>query len=214
MANDFMDLSLTWKREHDAPLILLVPGRPASGHGDWLAAWEEQRSDCLRLDLGMWDAPHRNTWVNKLNLAIHQAERPVILVAEDIGCLAVAWWAEYERPAFADPVIGALLVTPPDVDRPGADPRLAPFGACPRQALPFPAFVVADRRDAQARLVTTTQLASDWGAGFTVDEVDDRGWEAGRYLLGRLLRERPARPSERPAADRPERRAVLEPVHL
>jgi predicted alpha/beta hydrolase family esterase len=174
---------------HDEPLIVLVPGRPESHPGDWMQPWQRQRFDCRRLDLGSWDRPQRNTWVNKLNLAVHRAERPVILVADDIGCLAVAWWAEYERPDLGDPVIGALLVSPPDVDRPGADPRLAPFGACPRQPLPFPAFVVADRRSPQARLVTTTRLAGDWNSLFTLDEIDTRGWEGGRYLLARLLRE-------------------------
>jgi hypothetical protein len=56
-------------------------------------------------------------------LAIQRAEsagRPVVLVAHSLGCLAVAWWAEYERLANglrADlPVIGALLVAPPDVE--------------------------------------------------------------------------------------------------
>ena len=171
------------------PLVLLVPGRPESGAGDWMKAWEERRSDCVRLDLGMWDLPHRNTWVNQLNLAIHRAERPVILVAEDIACLAVAWWAEYEQPRFGDPVIGALLVSPPDVDRPGADPRLARFGACPRQPLPFRSFVVAESDTPQTKLVTTTQLASDWNSLFSLDEVDTHGWQSGQYLLGRFFRE-------------------------
>jgi len=154
-----------------------------------MKAWEERRSDCVRLDLGMWDLPHRNTWVNQLNLAIHRAERPVILVAEDIACLAVAWWAEYEQPRFGDPVIGALLVSPPDVDRPGADPRLARFGACPRQPLPFRSFVVAESDTPQTKLVTTTQLASDWNSLFSLDEVDTHGWQSGQYLLGRFFRE-------------------------
>lgn len=184
---------LSHQKDQHKPLILLVSGHPEGGSGDWMKTWEDQRSDCVRLDLGMWDKPHRNTslrnfGVNKLNLAIHRAERPVILVADDIGCLAVAWWSEYEQPEFGNPVIGALLVSPPDVDRPGADPRLAPFGACPRRQLPFPSFVVADRRASQPKLVTTTQLASDWDSLFTLDEIDAR-WSAGQYLLSRLLRE-------------------------
>jgi predicted alpha/beta hydrolase family esterase len=181
------------------PLILLVPGHPDGGGSAWMRSWERQRGDCEQLDLGMWDKPHRNTWVNKLNLAIHRADRPVILVAHDIACLAVAWWAEYEQAgrneAGSGPVIGALLVSPPDVDRPGSDARLASFGACPRGALPFPSFVVADRAASQPKLVTTTQLAGDWKSLFTLDEIDGDGdgWEAGRYLLRRLLREhRPA----------------------
>jgi predicted alpha/beta hydrolase family esterase len=194
---------------HEEPLILLVPGFAEDSPGDWMRPWRRQWPDCQRLDLGTWDKPHRNTWVNRLNLAIHRAERPVILVAHDIGCLAAVWWAEYERPDFGDPVAGALLVAPPDVDRPGSDARLARFGACPRRPLPFPSFVVADRRAPQSRLVTTTQLASDWDSLFTLDEVDAHGWESGQYLLGRLLRERRApAPLPEPARAGPVRQPI------
>jgi predicted alpha/beta hydrolase family esterase len=180
------------------PLILLIPGFAEGGASDWMQDWENRAPDCERLDLGMWDQPHRNTWVNKLNLAIHHAGRPVVLVAHDIGCLAAAWWAEYEQPDSGE-VIGALLVSPPDVDRPGVDPRLAAFGACPRQALPFPSFVLADDRAPQAKLVTTTQLASDWGSAFSLEHIGERSWEAGLYLLGRLLGHRPDHGKTQPA---------------
>ena len=116
-----------------------------------------------------WADPHRNTWINKLNLAIYRADRPVLLVAHGLGCLTVAWWAEYERPAPGGPVIGALLVAPPDpdrpaaaLDRPGSDPRLAKFTACPRQPLPFPAFVVASANDPACSMRGAVQLARDW----------------------------------------------------
>ena len=66
---------------------------------------------CARVELGAPDQPHRNTWVNRLNLAIHRAGRPVILVAHGLGCHAVAWWNEYERPSAEGPVQGALLAT-------------------------------------------------------------------------------------------------------
>lgn len=171
------------------PLVLLITGRGQGDDNRWIKSWQLARDDTQWVELGEWDAPHRNTWVNKLNLAIHYAERPVILVAHDIGCLAVAWWAEYEQPVPNELVAGALLVAPPDVDRPGADPRLAPFGACPRRTLPFPSFVVADRYASQPQLVTSTQLASDWGSSFTLDEIDDRDCAQGQYLLRRLLRE-------------------------
>src|SRR3546814_7469177 len=77
----------------ESPLVLAVPGLNNSGPGHWQTIWETTRNDCERVDLGMWDRPHRNTWVNKLNAAIRQADRPVILVAHSLGCIAVAWWA-------------------------------------------------------------------------------------------------------------------------
>lgn len=179
------------------PVILIVPGLNNSGEHHWQTAWERDRHDTRRVDLGMWDDPHRNTWVNKLNLAIHQAARPVILVAHSLGCLAVAWWAEYEQPEPGNPVVGALLVAPPDVDRPGSDPRLARFGFCPRNPLPFANFLVASRNDAYCAQRTARLLAHDWGSRF-VDGGDvghinaDAGigdWPFGKVLLDQLLRE-------------------------
>lgn len=177
------------------PVILLVPGIHNSGPDHWQTVWEGKRTDAHRVDLGMWDNPHRNTWVNKLNLAILRAERPVVLVAHSLGCLAVAWWAEYERPSYADPVAGALLVAPPDVDRPGLDPRLARFGACPRQPLPFPGFLIASHDDPYCNFRTSRGLARDWQLRFADAgaighiNADSRleDWPFGERLLKQLL---------------------------
>jgi hypothetical protein len=179
------------------PLILTVPGLNNSDARHWQSRWEAKIPDCERVDLGMWDDPHRNTWVNKLNLAIHNARRPVILVAHSLGCLAVAWWAEYEKPAYGNPVVGALLVAPPDVEKPGVDPRLARFAPVPRQPLPFPAFLAASENDPYCQLRVARGLATDWSACFAYagsvghinadSEIGD--WDFGQLLLGQLVRE-------------------------
>lgn len=179
------------------PLVLLVPGIGNSGPNHWQTLWEYRRADAERVELGMWDNPHRNTWVNKLNLAIHRADRPVVLVAHSLGCLAVAWWAEYEQPRHGDPVVGALLVAPPDVDLPGSDPRLARFGSCPRQPLPFPAFLVASHDDPYCSFRTARSLARDWGCRFAdagaaghINADSGLGhWAFGERLLDQLLRD-------------------------
>ena len=189
-------LDLEAEQLNTTPLILIVPGLNNSNPRHWQSLWEQERDDCRRVDLGMWDDPHRNTWVNKLNLAIHQANRPVVLVAHSLGCLAVAWWAQYERPSYGNPVVSALLVAPPDVDRPGADPRLARFGCCPREPLPFPSFLAASQNDGYCQLRTARLLASDWGSSFVfagaIGHINaDSGigdWAAGKDLLNRLLR--------------------------
>lgn len=182
------------------PLVLTIPGLHDSGPRHWQSVWERRFDNCQRVELGMWDDPHRNTWVNQLNLAVHRAEdagRPVILAAHSLGCLAVAWWAEYEQPGPDSPVIGALLVAPPDVDRPGADPRVARFSACPRAELPFPAFLVASRNDPWCSHRTAYGLARDWGCRFAdageVGHVNAESglgeWDFGQALLRQLLRE-------------------------
>jgi len=190
-------LELDTDRLADDPLILLIPGLGNSNAQHWQSHWEAKVPGCERVDLGMWDDPHRNTWVNKINLAVHRAGRPVILVAHSLGCAAVAWWAEYEQPAQGNPVVGALLVAPADVDRKGADPRLARFAPTPRRSLPFPSFLAASENDPWCSLRVARGLATDWGATFayagSVGHINaDSGlgdWDFGLLLLGQLIRE-------------------------
>lgn len=183
------------------PLILLVPGLDNSGPRHWQTHWEAKLPDCERVNLGMWDDPHRNTWVNKINLAVHRAGRPVILVAHSLGCLAVAWWAQFEQPAQGNPVVGALLVAPPDAERERVDERIARFAPIPRQPLPFPAFLAASENDPYASLRAARGMAQDWGATFAYagsighinadSRIDD--WDFGLLLLGQLIREHHSR---------------------
>lgn len=183
------------------PLILTIPGLNNSGPGHWQSRWEQDSPDCRRVELGMWDRPHRNTWVNKLNLAIHRlgdrasGTRPVILVAHSLGCLAVAWWAEYERPRHGDPVVGALLVAPPDVDRDPCDQRLARFAPTPDSELPFPSILVASRDDPYSSLDHARRLARGWGSRLVdagkhghLNAASRLGnWPFGQELLGQLV---------------------------
>ena len=190
-------LELDNDRLGDDPLILIIPGLNNSNEYHWQSQWEANLPDCERVDLGMWDEPHRNTWVNKINLAIHRAQRPVILVAHSLGCLAAAWWAEYEQPAQGNPVVGALLFAPPDVEREGVDARLARFAPTPRRALPFPSFLAASENDHYCQLRVARGLAADWGSCFayagSVGHINaDSGvedWGFGQLLLAQLLRE-------------------------
>lgn len=176
--------------EGEIPLVLLVPGRPLET-GHWMNRWAGWSEHCRTIELGLWDEPHRNTWVNKLNLAIRRAERPVVVVTEDIAALALAWWVEFESIGADNPVLGALVVNPPNVDLPGSDRRLARFGACPRQTLPFPSFLVADPRASLTHQRALARLAVDWGAAPITD--DTRGnWPQGWVLLHTVLGEEAA----------------------
>lgn len=180
----------------DNPLILTVPGLGNSGPEHWQTLWEPQLPDCLRVDLGMWDQPHRNTWVNKLNLAIHRAGRPVILVAHSLGCLTVAWWAKFEQPGEGHPVLGALLVAPPEVDFFPVDERLAKFAPTPVEPLPFPSIFVASRNDPYMGIRAARRLARSWRSRFAdagaighINAGSGIGdWPFGRFLLDQLLK--------------------------
>ena len=176
------------------PLVLIVPGLHDSGPDHWQTLWQRELPHAERVELGMWDDPHRNTWVNQLNLAIHKAGRPVILVAHSLACHVVSWWAEYERPDPDGPVKGALLVAPPEVEQGEVDPRLARFAPVMPRALPFPSILAASRDDPWIGFGRARRLARIWKSRF-VDagwlghinaDSEIRDWPFGQYLLGQL----------------------------
>ncbi len=179
MANEINALKDNPAPATPAPVILTVPGLGNSGPGHWQTEWEARLPRCRRVDLGLWEDPHRNTWVNKLNLAIQRAEGPVVLAAHSLGCHAVAWWAEYEQPrrpvaggpVEAGTVIGALLVAPPDVEDRPLDRRLTRFAPVPEAALPFPAIVVASRNDPYLTMTQARHLAREQHAVDVLQEV-------------------------------------------
>jgi len=176
------------------PLVLIIPGLHDSGPSHWQTLWQRELPHAERVDLGMWDDPHRNTWVNQLNLAIHKAGRPVILVAHSLACHVVSWWAEYERPDPDGPVKGALLVAPPEVEHRGVDPRLARFAPVTHRALPFPSILAASRDDPWIAFGQARRLARIWKSRF-VDagwlghinaDSGIRDWPFGQFLLRQL----------------------------
>ena len=179
----------------NSPLILTVPGLGGSGPSHWQTLWEQSRPDTTRVELGMWDAPHRNAWVTKLDQAIRQAQAPVVLAAHSLGCLAVAWWAELAGQPFGWPVAGALLVAPADVDRTGAPHALSTFSPTPARPLPFPSILVSSSDDPWISSHRSRELANAWGS-FHID-AGPQGhlnaasgigwWEEGQALLDRVL---------------------------
>ena len=177
------------------PLVLTVPGLHDSGPSHWQTLWEQSRPDTHRVELGMWDTPHRNTWVTKLDQAIRNAQAPVVLAAHSLGCLAVAWWAELSGQPFGWPVAGALLVAPADVDREDVRPELAAFQPTPIKPLPFPSIVVASSDDPWIAPEKARALAGGWGSFFIdagpqghLNAASGIGWwEEGQGLLDRVL---------------------------
>nr|WP_294812377.1 alpha/beta hydrolase [uncultured Sphingomonas sp.] len=181
--------------DETSPIILTVPGLGGSGPSHWQTLWEQSRPDTHRVELGMWNSPHRNTWVTKLDQAIRQAQAPVVLAAHSLGCLAVAWWAELAGQPFGWPVAGALLVAPADVDRDDVRPELAAFKPTPVKPLPFPSIVVASSDDPWIAADKARALAGGWGSFFVdagpqghLNAASGIGWwEEGQSLLDRVL---------------------------
>lgn len=148
------------------PVVLTVPGLGSSGPSHWQSLWEDTLPDTQRVELGMWNRPHRNAWVTKLDQAIRTTRAPVVLVAHSLGCLAVAWWAALSPQPYGWPVAGALLVAPADVDRADVHPDIAAFKPSPRQLLPFPSILVASTDDPWIEIEKARSLAPQWGSHF------------------------------------------------
>lgn len=192
------------------PVVLTVPGLGGSGPSHWQSLWEDNLPDTQRVELGMWNRPHRNAWVTKLDQAIRATRAPVVLAAHSLGCLAVAWWAALSPQPYGWPVAGALLVAPADVDRADAHPDLAAFKPSPRQLLPFPSIVVASTDDPWIEIAQARNLAAQWGSHFVdagaqghLNAASGIGWWAeGQELLERVMdaaadrRGQPRKPSE------------------
>lgn len=177
------------------PTILTIPGLGNSGSAHWQTLWEAERPDARRVELGMWDTPHRNTWVTKLDQAVASAQAPVVLVAHSLGCLAVAWWAAVSPQPYGWPVAGALLVAPADVDRTDVPPEIAGFAPAPKQRLPFPSILAASDDDPWISAERAHSLAVDWGSHFVdvgaeghINAASGVGrWPEGLELLDRVL---------------------------
>jgi hypothetical protein len=146
------------------PTILTVPGLGGSGPDHWQSRWERTLPWVRRAELGLWDTPDRDLWVRRLDQAIARASGPVILAAHSLGAILVAWWAASRRPAYREPVAGALLVAPADCEAPEVDRRLAAFRPMPLLPLPFPSILVASRDDPFLDFETARRLSGWWGS--------------------------------------------------
>ncbi|MGK2910696.1 MAG: RBBP9/YdeN family alpha/beta hydrolase [Sphingobium sp.] len=175
--------------------ILTLAGMERPGPDHWLSQWEDEHENCSAISLGIWDRPHRNSWITAIDHAVKASDKPVILVARGLACLAVAWWAAFEKPEFGNPVAGALLVAPPNVDVAGADLRLIGFGPSPKTLLPFPSAVVASRNDPRMDFAGAQALASFWGShcfdgghiGSASAAADLGRWDEGKAMLDWLI---------------------------
>ena len=174
------------------PIILTLPGRFSSGPDHWQSIWEAQRTDCSRIELGMWDSPQRNGWVNNINHAVRRYERPVFIAAHGLACIALAWWAALENPRWQEWIVGALLVAP--TEAPIAS-DLESFGPTPRILLPFPSILVASQNDPKVPFDRAQQLSRSWGSEFVsageaghINACSNLGsWDFGQTLLSSLV---------------------------
>lgn len=171
--------------------VLILPGWQNSEPEHWQSLWESAHPEYARVPQQEWERPRRDDWVETLDFTVEALPAPPLIVAHSLGCIAVAHWGKSAR----HPVRGALLVAPPDLDRPDTPPELASFAPVPLERLPFPSVVVASTDDPYSSLQRAQQFAEAWGSRFV--NVGPKGhintgagygpWPEGEKLLAELL---------------------------
>ena len=183
--------------------LLMVPGLGGLSQDHWQARWVAGLSTARLIAQAEWRRPRCEDWVARIEEAVAVASRPVVLVGHGCGVSAVVHAAPRLPPGR---VVGAFLVSPPDLAEPpggwpAGDRRAylageGGFAPVPSAPLPFPSLVVASRNDPTVEQQQARGFALDWGADF-VDARDsghidvDSGngpWPAGLMRLGAFLK--------------------------
>jgi uncharacterized protein len=174
--------------------VLILPGWENSGPKHWQSLWE-QRHGYTRVEQHDWSKPLRGDWIARLEDVVLGCTEAAVLVGHSLGCILAAAWAAHSKNTHR--VRGALLVAPPDLDRPELGDQLPSWVPIPMQPLPFPAVLVASRNDPFCRFERAQVLASAWNAqlidhGASGHINADSGlasWPEGHVLLQDLMKD-------------------------
>lgn len=184
----------------DSPVttIVFVPGYGDSPPGHWQREWHDalvgEGGSPVWVTQPDWEAGPAQTWVDTLDAAVAATPGPLAVVAHSLGVLTVVRWAANAPRRVTARVAGALLVAAPDPAAPAFPAHLG-WGAAERDALPFPALLVASSDDHYATPARSREFADAWaarlvdvGAAGHVNAASGFGpWPRGPRLLEELL---------------------------
>lgn len=171
--------------------ILTIPGYCGSGKKHWQSLWEEEFEIIQRVEQDDWDNPELDLWVERLDSYIQKNEN-ILLVGHSLACSLISHWALKHD---SSSIIGALLVSPADVNSPEHTPNeVRNFAPMPLKKLPFKSTVVASDNDPYVSFERAEFFANIWGSHFI--NLGSRGhinadselssWEFGKNLVHQL----------------------------
>lgn len=168
--------------------ILSLPGWQGSPAGHWQSRWERLHGH-RRVEQHDWLQPLRGDWMSRLEDVLLSEPSAAVLVGHSLGCHLVAAWAAASR--HTAKVQAALLVAPPDTERPDMPPQLHSWRPIVRERLPFRATVVASTDDPYCTTARAAEMAQTWGAslllagplGHLNADSDLGDWPQGLALL-------------------------------
>ncbi|WP_405811858.1 alpha/beta hydrolase [Streptomyces sp. NBC_01520] len=152
------------------PVVVIVPGLRDHVEEHWqtlLATRLTQAGRTVRTVPPLTrDQLSREARVAALDEVVAEIEGPVVLVAHSAGVITTVHWSQ----EHAAPVRGALLVTPPDFEKPLPEGYPTPevldkngWTPVPRSPLPFPSIVAASSNDPLGTVERVAELARNWG---------------------------------------------------
>ena len=172
--------------------ILIVPGYTNSGPDHWQSRWQARLSTARRVEQDAWAKPVREDWTARFAEAVNEATRPVVVIAHSLGVATML----QALPECRNPIAGAFLVAPPEVNNPKIRPRhLMTFGPYREEPLEFPSIVVASRNDPFGSFEHAGDMANAWGsmlidageAGHINAESGHGPWPEGIMVFANFL---------------------------
>lgn len=155
----------------------------------WKTMFGWPADDPRSLALSVRSRAERKIWAARLDQAVCATQRPVLLVADGLGCAASAWWGRLSPADYVSRVAGALLFAPRGEDTAvEGDPGLF---ASPGTLLPFPSVVIQPQHDAAAIRTTVEGWGSQLVAGRRARSVvAERGaWQQAQRLFLRVTKQ-------------------------
>ncbi|WP_213981136.1 alpha/beta hydrolase [Sphingomonas sp. dw_22] len=140
-------------------IVTIAEGRPSA----WGALFESGPQPDAHIPFKARTTAERNVLAAKLDAAVMQADRAVLLLAQGAGCFATAWWARLSPTSYVSRVAGALFFEPIEKDEGSVDGLLDTF-ASPRSALPFPSIVLGGETVRAGLRPQVRSLAESWGS--------------------------------------------------
>ena len=135
----------------DRPLPILIVAR-----GDDALALPVQK---VELDLTKF---HSGRWAQQLDTAMTRSREPIVLLAQGVACLAVAWWAQLSPRSYLAHIRGAVFLSPLSIGF-GQAAIAAKARVSPATKLPFPSVVASDPSPMIGQVLA---LADNWGSRF------------------------------------------------
>ncbi|WP_406863597.1 alpha/beta fold hydrolase [Streptomyces sp. HUAS MG47] len=155
------------------PVVVIVPGLRDHVEEHWQTVLADRLTAAGRTVRTVppltEDRLSREARVAALDEVVAETAGPVVLVAHSAGVITTVHWSR-RSPVEQAQVRGALLVTPPDFERPLPEGYPTPevldkngWTPVPRTPLPFPSIVAASSNDPLGSVESVSALARTWG---------------------------------------------------